>query len=559
MEPKPPTILIVEDHLATRRFLADNLSADGFEPLEADSARDGLRLMGGRPPDLAIIDLGLPDRDGLDLLREVRAGDETVSRLDPRVPVILLTGRAGELDRVRGFERGCDDYVVKPFSYPELRARIGAVLAPRPAAVGVGKAAGRGRSSSIRSAGRSSSTVSRSICQRRSSRCCGRWPRTRRACSRARSCCEGCGATAPWARPGPSIRTRRACARSWAGRGGVRGQCVGRRLPADRWRDRVSGAAALAGWLAAGVLATMWLLGRRALHARMEVVARACHELRGPLGAVRLGLDLGSHGGALSALQLRAIDSELARATLALEDLAGAREGHAAPRRLGSLDLRELLADSVQAWRPSAQAAGAELRLRWTGTSTPVRGDRLRLAQATGNLIANAIEHGGQVVEVRGCAPPAEPGSRSWTTARAFPPRSPSWHAGLVTGTAGTEGDWRSPRTSPPPTAEDWPPLRLSGRAPGARSPRAGRSPDGPRAADLDSAAARTRAAGPRSRQAHPADGTAADPQERSQNAALQPIVQGSRTLARPRLPPPIASADGHFAPRRAQNDGSVG
>ena len=129
MEPKPPTILIVEDHLATRRFLADNLSADGFEPLEADTARDGLRMLAGRPPDLAIIDLGLPDRDGLDLLREVRAGDETVSRLDPRMPVILLTGRAGELDRVRGFERGCDDYVVKPFSYPELRARIGAVLA----------------------------------------------------------------------------------------------------------------------------------------------------------------------------------------------------------------------------------------------------------------------------------------------------------------------------------------------------------------------------------------------------------------------------------------------
>jgi len=85
-------------------------------------------MMAGRPPDLAIIDLGLPDRDGLDLLREVRAGDETVSRLDPRVPVILLTGRAGELDRVRGFERGCDDYLVKPFSYPELRGRIGAVL-----------------------------------------------------------------------------------------------------------------------------------------------------------------------------------------------------------------------------------------------------------------------------------------------------------------------------------------------------------------------------------------------------------------------------------------------
>ncbi len=128
MEPKPPTILIVEDHRATRRFLADNLAADGFEPFEADSAHDGLRLMAGKSPDLAIVDLGLPDRDGLELLREVRAAEETGSNLDPRLPVILLTGRAGELDRVRGFERGCDDYLVKPFSYPELRGRIGAVL-----------------------------------------------------------------------------------------------------------------------------------------------------------------------------------------------------------------------------------------------------------------------------------------------------------------------------------------------------------------------------------------------------------------------------------------------
>jgi DNA-binding response OmpR family regulator len=128
VEPNPPTILIVEDHLATRRFLADNLAADGYEPLEADSAHDALRVMSTKSPDLAIVDLALPDRDGLDLLREVRTSDATAGRLDPRLPVIVLTGRGGELDRVRGFERGCDDYVVKPFSYAELRGRIGAVL-----------------------------------------------------------------------------------------------------------------------------------------------------------------------------------------------------------------------------------------------------------------------------------------------------------------------------------------------------------------------------------------------------------------------------------------------
>ena len=128
MEPDPPTILIVEDHHTTRSFLADNLAADGYEPLEAESAHAALRLMSGKSPDLAIVDLALPDRDGLDLLREVRASDATASRLDPRLPVIVLTGRGGELDRVRGFERGCDDYVVKPFSYAELRGRIGALL-----------------------------------------------------------------------------------------------------------------------------------------------------------------------------------------------------------------------------------------------------------------------------------------------------------------------------------------------------------------------------------------------------------------------------------------------
>lgn len=128
MEPDPPTVVIVEDHEVTRRFLADNLSADGFEPLEADTARAGLRLMSTRSPHLAVVDLGLPDRDGLELLREVRSSDETVSRINPRLPVILLTGRSSELDRVRGFDRGCDDYLVKPFSYPELRGRIQAIL-----------------------------------------------------------------------------------------------------------------------------------------------------------------------------------------------------------------------------------------------------------------------------------------------------------------------------------------------------------------------------------------------------------------------------------------------
>lgn len=128
MDHKPVTIVIVEDHSTTRRFLADNLSADGYEPLEADTAREGRRLMAGKSPHLAIIDLGLPDRDGLDLLRDVREADPLVSRIDPDLPLLVLSGRTSELDRLRGFERGCDDYLGKPFSYPELRSRVAALL-----------------------------------------------------------------------------------------------------------------------------------------------------------------------------------------------------------------------------------------------------------------------------------------------------------------------------------------------------------------------------------------------------------------------------------------------
>jgi DNA-binding response OmpR family regulator len=122
------TILVVEDDAATRTFLADNLTADGYELLVAASATEGLRLMETKFPDLAVIDVGLPDASGYELLRRVRTADGIASRVDPATPVMLLTGRDGELDRVRGFERGADDYVVKPFSYPEVRGRVAALL-----------------------------------------------------------------------------------------------------------------------------------------------------------------------------------------------------------------------------------------------------------------------------------------------------------------------------------------------------------------------------------------------------------------------------------------------
>ena len=128
METGPATILVIEDHRATRTFLADNLAADGYELLEAETAAEARHLMETKFPDLAIVDLGLPDEDGLELLRHVRDTDRIAGRLDPDLPLLVLTGRAGDLDRLRGFDSGADDYLSKPFSYQELRARVLALL-----------------------------------------------------------------------------------------------------------------------------------------------------------------------------------------------------------------------------------------------------------------------------------------------------------------------------------------------------------------------------------------------------------------------------------------------
>ena len=128
MDATVPTILVVEDNLATRTFLAENLHADGYDLLEAGTFAEGLETLESRFPDLAIVDLGLPDGDGLELRRYVRETDRAVARIDPDLPLLVLSGRASDLERLRGFERGCDDYVSKPFTYQELRARVAALL-----------------------------------------------------------------------------------------------------------------------------------------------------------------------------------------------------------------------------------------------------------------------------------------------------------------------------------------------------------------------------------------------------------------------------------------------
>jgi DNA-binding response OmpR family regulator len=124
-------VVVCEDDDATLDLLCDHLVADSFGVLPAPSAADALRLCRYNQPDILLLDLNLPDAPGLDVLREIREADGIVSRFDPGLPVIVLSGRSDGVDRVRGLESGADDYVLKPFHYEELRARIGAVLRRR--------------------------------------------------------------------------------------------------------------------------------------------------------------------------------------------------------------------------------------------------------------------------------------------------------------------------------------------------------------------------------------------------------------------------------------------
>lgn len=117
-------LVICEDDAPTLQLLCDNLVADSFGVLPAPSAADALRLCRFNHPDLLLLDLSLPDASGLDVLREIRAADGIVSRFDPALPVIVLTGHGSDEDRVRGLETGADDFLVKPLFYPELRGAI---------------------------------------------------------------------------------------------------------------------------------------------------------------------------------------------------------------------------------------------------------------------------------------------------------------------------------------------------------------------------------------------------------------------------------------------------
>jgi two-component system KDP operon response regulator KdpE len=116
----PPVAVLIEDEPHIRRFVRAALEAEGWQVFEADTAKQGLTEAGTRKPDLLVLDLGLPDGDGLDVLRDVRGW--------LAVPIIVLSARSGEADKIAALDAGADDYLTKPFGVGELLARVRANL-----------------------------------------------------------------------------------------------------------------------------------------------------------------------------------------------------------------------------------------------------------------------------------------------------------------------------------------------------------------------------------------------------------------------------------------------
>jgi two-component system, OmpR family, KDP operon response regulator KdpE len=115
-----PLILIIDDEPQIRRFLRSSLGAQGYRTAESENGRDGLHLTASLLPDLVLLDLGLPDMDGIEVVKQVRGWS--------RVPIIVLTARGMDRDKVLALDNGADDYVTKPFSVPELAARLRVAL-----------------------------------------------------------------------------------------------------------------------------------------------------------------------------------------------------------------------------------------------------------------------------------------------------------------------------------------------------------------------------------------------------------------------------------------------
>ncbi len=120
MSDPAPIAILVEDERQIRRFVRTALETEGWHVFEADTVKQGLIESGTRKPDVVILDLGLPDGDGVDFIRDLRTWSKT--------PVIVLSARVNETDKVQALDAGADDYLTKPFGVGELLARVRAVL-----------------------------------------------------------------------------------------------------------------------------------------------------------------------------------------------------------------------------------------------------------------------------------------------------------------------------------------------------------------------------------------------------------------------------------------------
>ena len=114
------TVLVVDDEPHILDFLDENLSADDFTVLRASSGAQAIALLGRSRPDVVLLDVVLPDMSGYDVCRTVREGDAVNDPCDADVPIIMLSAKVETNDRIRGLNRGADDYLTKPFAYPEL-------------------------------------------------------------------------------------------------------------------------------------------------------------------------------------------------------------------------------------------------------------------------------------------------------------------------------------------------------------------------------------------------------------------------------------------------------
>ena len=121
MNELPPRVLVIDDEIQIRRFLRAGFELEGFVVEEAEDGAEGIRQATLKPSDLVILDLGLPDISGMEVIRAWRKNDR-------RFPVLILTARGRWQDKVEGLEAGADDYLVKPFQFEELLARTKALL-----------------------------------------------------------------------------------------------------------------------------------------------------------------------------------------------------------------------------------------------------------------------------------------------------------------------------------------------------------------------------------------------------------------------------------------------